>query len=396
MISVTEAKKRIAENTRLLSAVALPLPEAAGMVLAEDVRSEIDVPPFDQSAMDGYAVRFDDLATRQPLRVIGVAPAGVRSTQIPARGEALRIFTGAPVPDGADTVVIQERVIIVGDHIRIEDHLLQRGDNVRPRASQTGKGELALPVGAKLTPGAVGFLAGLGVETVRVWAKPRICLLITGTELAAPGSPLQPGQVYESNSFALVAALREMHIEPTLVFRTDDDESRITGYLKTAIETCDILIATGGISVGDHDLVKKAMENCDVETVFYKVKQRPGKPLFFGKKDKVLLFGLPGNPASVLTCFYEYVAPAIHQMTGGATLALRLQTRFLASDFSKKQGLTFFLKGRLAGDAALPLHAQESYRMNSFAAADCLIVLEEDRAEYRKGEVVEVHLLPGA
>lgn len=395
MISVSEAKKHIAGNTHLLPAVALPLAKAAGMVLAEGIISDLDVPPFDQSAMDGYAIRFDDLAVGQPLRVIGVVPAGAPPAQGPEAGEAMRIFTGAPVPSGADTVVMQEKVIVDGKQIRIEDSQLQRGDNVRPRASQTRKGDIALSAGAVLTPGAIGFLAGLGVETVHVWAKPRICLLITGTELAPPGSPLQPGQVYESNSFALTAALREMHIEPTLVFRSNDDENQITAFLKTAIQSCDMLIATGGISVGDHDLVKKAMENCAVETVFYKVKQKPGKPLYLGKKDKVLLFGLPGNPASVLTCFYEYVVPAIQNMTGKTVPTPGRLTKVLAEDFAKKEGLTYFLKGKLDGDLVVPLHAQESYRMNSFADADCLIVLEENKTRYRKGEIVEVHLLPG-
>lgn len=393
-ISVTEAKKRIVEHVALLPPVEIPLAEAGGMVLAKDICSEVDMPPFHQSAMDGYAVRFDDLASGLPLRVIGAIPAGTFPSLPLNAGEAARIFTGAPVPEGADTVVMQELVATNGDQIRVEDLLLQRGGNVRPRASQTRKGDVAMPAGERLSPGAVGFLAGLGVEKVRVYAKPRIALLITGNELAPPGSPLQPGQVYESNSFTLSAALRELRIEPALVFRSEDDERRIAECVKTALESCDMLLVTGGISVGDHDLVKKVLDACGVETVFYKVKQRPGKPLFFGKKDRVLVFGLPGNPASVLTCFYQYVAPAIRQMTGGATPALRAQTRALAKDFTKKEGLTFFLKGRLDGDLVLPLNAQESYRMNSFAEADCLIVLDEHRTAYRAGEPVEVHELP--
>jgi molybdopterin molybdotransferase len=396
MITVAEAKKCINENTGLLPVVAVPLGESGGMILAQDIRSELDVPPFDQSAMDGYAFRFDDLAAGQPLRVVGAIPAGVQTNQPLAAGEAMRIFTGAPVPQDADTVVMQEHVTVAGDQIRIEDPPLKQGGNVRPRGSQTQKGETALPAGAKLTPAAIGFLAGLGVETVSVWAKPRICLLITGNELAPPGSPLQPGQVYESNSFALAAALRELHIQPTLVFRSDDNEARITEYLKTGIETCDLVLVTGGISVGDHDLVKKSLENCLVETVFYKVKQKPGKPLYFGRKANTLLFGLPGNPASVLTCFYEYVVPAIQKMTGKVDPAPSGLTKVLAADFAKKAGLTYFLKGKLDGESVIPLGAQESYRMNSFADADCLIVLEENKSEYRKGETVEVHLLPGA
>lgn len=394
MIAVTEAKKRIAEHTRLLPPVELPLGEAGGMVLAEDIRSEIDMPPFHQSAMDGYAIRFDDLAAGIPLRLAGTIPAGTFPRAPLNAGEAIRIFTGAPVPDGADTVVMQERVAAENGQVRIDDPLLKRGDNVRPRASQTRTGDIAMPAGDRLSPGAVGFLAGLGIKSVRVHAKPRIALLITGNELAPPGSLLQPGQVYESNSFTLAAALRELRLEPAVVFRSEDDERRIAEYVQTALEACDLLLVTGGISVGDHDLVKKVLDDRGVDTVFYKVKQRPGKPLFFGKKGRTLVFGLPGNPASVLSCFYEYVVPALRQMTGGATPALAVQTRMLAKDFSKKDGLTFFLKGKLDGDVVLPLHAQESYRMNSFAAADCLIVLEEHRTEYRAGEQVEVHILP--
>ncbi len=393
MITVTEAKKRITENTDILPVVAVPLGESGGMILARDIRSELDVPPFDQSAMDGYAFRFDDLAAGQLLRVVGAIPAGVQTNQPLLAGEAMRIFTGAPVPQDADTVVMQEHVTAVGDQIRIEDPPLKQGGNVRPRGSQTQKGQVALQAGAKLSPAAIGFLAGLGVETVSVWAKPRVCLLITGNELAPPGSPLQPGQVYESNSFALAAALRELHIQPALVFRSDDNEARITEYLKTGIQACDLVLVTGGISVGDHDLVKKSLENCLVETIFYKVKQKPGKPLYFGKRDNTLLFGLPGNPASVLTCFYEYVVPAIQKMTGKTDPAPSGPTRVLAEDFAKKAGLTYFLKGKLDGESVIPLGAQESYRMNSFADADCLIVLDEDKAEYRKGETVEVHLL---
>jgi molybdopterin molybdotransferase len=394
MISVTEAKKRIAEHVALLPPVEISLAEAGGMVLAKDICSEVDMPPFHQSAMDGYAVRFDDLAGGLPLRVVGAIPAGTYPDRMLNPGEAMRIFTGAPVPEGADTVVMQELVTTDGDQIRVEDRLLQRGGNVRPRASQTRKGDVAMPAGERLSPGAVGFLAGLGVEKVHVYARPRIALLITGNELAPPGSPLQPGQVYESNSFTLAAALRELRIEPAVVFRSEDDERRIAEYVQTALESCDMLLVTGGISVGDHDLVKKVLDACGVETMFYKVKQRPGKPLFFGKKGRTLVFGLPGNPASVLSCFFEYVVPALRQMTGGATPALAIQTRILAKDFSKKDGLTFFLKGKLDGNLVLPLHAQESYRMNSFAAADCLIVLEEHRTEYRAGEQVEVHILP--
>jgi len=240
----------------------------------------------------------------------------------------------------------------------------------------------------------IGFLAGLGVTEVKVWAQPKVFRLVTGNELAPPGTPLLHGQVYESNSFALIAALHAMNIQPTAVHRCKDDEQLITAHLAQGIEQCDLVIVTGGISVGDYDLVKKSMDHCGVETVFYKVKQKPGKPLFFGKKNHVLLFGLPGNPAAVLTCFYEYIAPAIEKMTGKTGPSQRLTHKTLAESFTKRAGLTYFLKGKIQGSEVLPLHAQESYQMSSFALADCLIVLEEDKTICDQGETVEVHLFP--
>ncbi|MBC7775454.1 MAG: molybdopterin molybdotransferase MoeA [Phycisphaerae bacterium] len=394
MTTVTDAKRLIHECTKVLPPVTIPLLESLGMTLAEPVVSALDMPPFDQSAMDGYAFQFEAFVPEKLFRVIGEIPAGEQTAVKPAPGEAMRIFTGAPVPAGTDTVVMQEKVRVKGEQIWIEDFQLKKGGNVRPRGSQTRQGETALDAGTTLTPAAIGLLAGLGITHVKVWAKPRIGLIITGTELAPLGTELKGGQVYESNSFTLIAALLELKIQPTLVFRSDDDENQITTHLADGIERCDIVIATGGISVGDYDLVKKAMENCQVETVFYKVKQKPGKPLFFGRRGEKLLFGLPGNPSAVLTCFYEYIAPAIEKMMGKLGPSQRLTKKTLSEGFTKREGLTYFLKGKVTGNEVAPLHAQESYQMSSFALADCLIVLEEDRSAYEKGETVEVHLFP--
>ena len=324
--------------------------------------------------------------------MIGEIPAGSPALLRPRTREALRIFTGAPLPANADTVVMQEKVTRDGDEIRIDDPLLKPGSNVRLRGSQTKKGDIALNAGTLLTPGAIGFLAGLGITHVPVRAKPKVTLLITGKELAAPGSALLPGQVYESNSFTLIAALREWNIEPILFFRSDDEEALITGYLFQGIEQGDLVIVTGGISVGDYDLVHQSMLNCGVEPLFYKVKQKPGKPLFCGKKDQTLLFGLPGNPAAVLTCFHEYIVPALRIMSGKTNTAASTVHRMLSAGFSKREGLTYFMKGKLEGETVVPLDAQESYQMNSFAAANCLIVLEEQKTRYEKGELVVVHL----
>jgi molybdopterin molybdotransferase len=392
MITVNEAKKRIEASVLVLPAFSVPILESLGMTLAESIVSAVDMPPFDQSAMDGYAFPFDPSFFEKPFRVIGEIAAGGQSTISPASGEAMRIFTGAPVPPGADTVVMQEKTRCEGDQLRIEDFPLKKGGNVRPQGSQTKKGETALFAGSTLTPAAIGLLAGLGITHVNVFAKPRIALLITGSELVAPGTALVGGQVFESNSFALRAALQELNIQPTLVYRSPDDEVQITAHLREGIEQCDLVIATGGISVGDYDLVKKSMDNCQVDTVFYKVKQKPGKPLFFGKCGPKLLFGLPGNPSAVLTCFYEYIVPVIEKMSGSLGPSKRVVQKTLSEGFNKKAGLTYFLKGKTEGSEVAPLHAQESYQMSSFVLADCLILLEEERTDYLKGEVVAVHL----
>jgi molybdopterin molybdotransferase len=392
MTTVTEAKKLIIEATRVLPAISLPLLEARGQILAEAVVSSVDMPPFDQSAMDGYAFAMESAFSEKPFLVMGEIAAGGQATVRLAPGEAMRIFTGAPVPPGADTVVMQEKIRRDGDQLWIDDLLLKKGGNVRPQSSQTKKGATALHAGTPLTPAAIGLLAGLGITHVRVHAKPRIALLITGSELAAPGTALVGGQVFESNSFTLIAALQDLNIQPTLVYRSPDDEVQITAHLRSGIEQCDLVIATGGISVGDYDLVKKSMDNCQVETVFYKVKQKPGKPLFFGKQGSTLLFGLPGNPSAVLTCFYEYIVPVLEKMGGNPGPSKRVAQKTLTEGFSKKAGLTYFLKGKVEGKEVAPLHAQESYQMSSYALADCLIVLEEDKTEYLKGETVSIHL----
>lgn len=391
MISVSDAKRMIYGRTPSMASERLPLAEALGRVLSASLYSPVDMPPFAQSAMDGYAIRFSEAGL--PLKVVGEAPAGVAPPVLDKPGTALRIFTGAAIPDGADTVVMQEKVRLSDGKLYLEDPDLKSGANVRPRASQTALGALVLPAGAQLSPAAIGLLAGLGISEAPVWAKPKVALIVTGRELVVPGMELQTGQIYESNSFTLSAALQELGIRPEQVFRCDDVEEEIVQCLKTALEHCDVVICTGGISVGDYDLVKKAMEPCGVETVFHKVKQKPGKPLFFGVNGEKCVFGLPGNPGSVLTCYYEYVEPLLLRMMGHTGDFPRSTRKILSEPVTKKAGLTLFLKGKMQGDQVIPLHGQESYKMDGFALADCLIVLEESTTVAEKGQSVEVHLV---
>lgn len=393
MISVAEARKIIKETIVPLAPITVLLNDAAGKVLASDVFASVDVPAFPQSSMDGYAFHFNSWKQNQKLRCEGEIAAGSAVDEELKPGKAIRIFTGAPVPKGADTVIIQEKVKLEKDELIFEDTALQPGANVRPRGSEIKAGELALPKGSLLTPAAIGFLAGIGIDKVSVFPRAVISIIITGKELQAPGSPLAQGQVYESNSFTLAAALQQLHATNVVILRADDDLAELTNTLKNALQQSDMVLLTGGVSAGDYDFVIQAATACGVSTLFHKIKQRPGKPLFFGKQGNKLVFGLPGNPSSVLTCFYEYVVPAFFQMGHQEKGLERLHVP-LANALQKKAGLTCFMKGYYDGKRVTALDAQESYRLSSFAKANCLIVVEEEVVGCKEQDLMEIHLLP--
>jgi molybdopterin molybdotransferase len=393
MIGTEEALGIITENVQPLDAVVRPLAEAGRLVLAADVFAPLDIPAYPQSSMDGYAFSFAEWSAGKPLAIDGVVAAGSHQHIALPPQTAVRIFTGAPVPDGADTVVMQEKVSVEDKILHILDGQLQPGANVRPRGSEMSAGALALPNGSMLSPAAIGFLAGLGITGVSLFPNPAITIIVTGNELQQPGKPLLYGQVYESNSAALKSALNCLHITGVTVRQVHDNPEALASVLHTALEDSDVVLLTGGVSVGDYDFVIRAAAQCSVEPLFHKIKQRPGKPLFFGKKGRRLVFGLPGNPSSVLTCFYLYVVPALGQLSQRPLALHRLQAP-LSQPYKKAAGLTHFLKGKWDGQGAVPLDAQESYKMRSFAQANCLIQINEPLQECAAGTLVDIHLLP--
>jgi len=393
LISVKQAKELIREHTIPLLPVSVPLIDAAGKILAEDLFSNFDIPAFAQSSMDGYAFRYNDWIKHSILSISGEMAAGAtHPTALPA-GTAMRIFTGAPLPEGADTVVMQEKTSVENGILSILDDKFTQGANVRLPGTEIQKAALAVKANTLLSAGAIGFLAGLGISQVKIFPEPTISIIITGNELQKPGTAPIYGKVFESNSFALMAALKSLHAGSVQVHEAGDDLEELINCLQKALMHSNLVLLTGGVSVGDYDFVVKAAERCGVEAIFHGILQRPGKPLYAGKHADKWVFGLPGNPSSVLTCFYEYVLEAISIMTMH-TRSLEIKQATISHDFHKANRLTQFLKGYYDGSSVEILEAQESYKMRSFARANCLVVMEPEMEACRKGQMIEIHLLP--
>ncbi|WP_316838481.1 gephyrin-like molybdotransferase Glp [Pedobacter gandavensis] len=391
MITVTAAKTLISTHISPLDPVVVQLDNAAGLILAKDIYASCDIPAFPQSSMDGYALKFAD--REKELQLSGEMAAGTAESFTLKAGETSRIFTGAPLPEGADTVVMQEKVILSNGAIVIQDEKLQVGSNVRDQGAEIRSGDLAMKKGTLLSPPAIGFLAGIGILHLEVFPLPKVSIIVTGKELQQPGLELNFGQVYESNSYSLAAALKTEGIAHVNIFQADDELPLLTQVLEKALELSDVVLLTGGVSVGDYDFVLEASRNCAVEQVFHKVRQKPGKPLFFGIKGHKLVFGLPGNPSSVLSCYYNYVLPAIKKLAQQADSIKYIQAK-LTSGYQKPAGLSHFLKGSYENGQVSPLSAQESFRLRSFALANCLICLEETKEDFQIGEMVTIMLLP--
>ncbi|WP_223584850.1 gephyrin-like molybdotransferase Glp [Sphingobacterium sp. GVS05A] len=390
-ISVQQARDIIHHYLPAPREERLALPDALGYTLSQTVIAAQAIPGFAQSSMDGYALRFVDRALELP--VADKIPAGTTTVRTLSSGQAMRIYTGAPLPLGADTVVMQEKVRLSKTNtILIQDEALILGDNVRPEGSEVEAGSIAMLPGTTMTPAAIGFLANIGCTEVMVYAAPLVHIILTGDELRSTGTALGYGEVYESNSYQLKAALRQLGIYSVESSHVRDDKSLLHTALEGALEKADVVLLVGGVSVGDYDYVVDVAKGCGVKQHFHRIRQKPGKPLFFGTREQKLVFGLPGNPSSALTCFYLYVAAALERI-----MRLPERNRCIKTNttraYSKKPGLTHFLKAHYDGHAVEPLHAQESYRLQSYAQANCLLILEEDSEGCTAGDEVFIHLL---
>lgn len=393
MISVQEAKQAIKDQIGFSKIIDLPVSKALNHVLANTIYSPLDLPPFPQSSMDGYAFAFSDIAKANGLDIVDQIAAGDHNPLKLRPGEAVRIFTGAALPPGADTVVMQEKTKLDQNKVFFDDPKLTAGMHMRTKGSEIKAGDLALAKGTILGPAALGFLSSMGLTQVEVYALPTITILITGNELANPGTSLNYGQVYDSNSYTLTAVFQQLGINEINIVPVIDEVDVLVHHLQIALNESDIVVLTGGVSVGDFDFVIEAANRCGIHQVFHKIKQKPGKPFYFGIKDNQYIFGLPGNPASSLTCFYEYIEPAIQRMIGKSSKIKSILAP-ITSSYSKPAGLTHFLKANFDGSQVTPLDAQESFRLKSFATSNALIVLEENTTQVIQGEMVEVHILP--
>lgn len=391
MVSVEEALNIIAENTTMLQNVTLPLSRTKGMVLSQDIYSPIDLPPFDQSAMDGYAI---NIHPEKEYTIIGEVAAGDGKEVALKAGEAVRIFTGAMLPITANAVVMQEKVTREGDRITLLIDAV-KGGNIRSCGEQMPKGALALPKGTKLTPPAIGFLAGMGLGEVDVFAKPKIGIVSTGNELVEAGEKLKPGQIYEGNSKMLLAALEVFGMDVCTLYQVADNFIATCEVLTKAFQENDVVLVSGGISVGDHDYVYKALKVLEVEPLFYKVRQKPGKPLYFGKRGTKIVFGLPGNPAAALTCFYVYVYPALQKIMRQSGSGLERRQLVVTKSFVNTLGRASILKARVLENGEVEiLEGQSSAMLHTYSLANALIFVPESVATIPEGGLVEVLMLP--
>lgn len=391
MIYISEAISIVKlHSTPLVKSVIKPIEKAGGYVLFEDILSPINMPPFRQSAMDGYALNLgDDLS----YKLIGEVKAGDGNNPELKQGEAVRIFTGAPVPDTANAVMMQEKVEVKDDRITIA-HDIPLEHNIRPLGEQVKAGDIALKKGKKLTPAAIGYLISLGITEVSVYKKPNIAIVTTGNELIEAGQELPYGKIYESNSKMLLSALYNLKFYDITLYKVEDDYTKTVGILSSAVNDNDLVMITGGISVGDYDYVGKALRELRVKQLFYKVKQKPGKPLFFGKKDDTKVFALPGNPAAALSCFYVYVYIALQQMMNRQTVELPRVTAKASNKFQKRGDRPQFLKGICTNGHVEILNGQNSSMLQTFALANALVYAPEEVSEIKIGDELEVILLP--
>ena len=397
LIDHHEAVRLVLENTSRLPVEDAQLVVAQGLALAQDLTARFDSPPFDNSAVDGYALRSADAEVGRTFNVVDEAPAGRPAAKSVGEGEAIKIFTGGVIPGGADAVVMVENTSGWGEEFELKKAALP-GQNVRRSGEDVREGEVILRSGTEVGAPEIALAATQGYGTLPVYRRPKVVVLSTGTELVEPGvRELAPGEIYDSNSFAVIAQAREAGAEARRLYAASDDAEVLRGAVKEALESADVVVTSGGVSVGEKDLVKATMLDLGVEQVFWGVKFKPGKPLFFGMREDVRFFGLPGNPVSAMVCFELFVRPALMRMMGRDDKRRpRIQVYFeenVKNQFGRMHAIRVRLERTDRGWLARSVGAQGSGLVSSLTKADALALVGPQSEGVRAGEPVEAIVL---
>lgn len=397
LIEYPEAERLVLETTPRLPAEDTPLEDALGLILARDLYATVDSPPFDNSAVDGYAVRSADAEVGRVFKVVDEAPAGRPAQRSIGEGEAIKIFTGGVIPDGSDAVVMVENTSGWGEEFELKK-AASPGQNVRPAGQDTREGEVILRAGTEIGAPEIALAATQGYGALPVHRRPRVVVLSTGTELVEPGTrELAPGEIFDSNSFAMVAQAREAGAEARRIAAASDDAENLRAAVEEALETADVVVTTGGVSVGEKDLVKGTMLDLGAEQVFWGVKFKPGKPLFYGTRGETRLFGLPGNPVSAMVCFDLFVRPALMGMMGREDKRRpRVEVYFdedVQNRFGRMHAMRVGLTRTEKGWRAESVGAQGSGLVSSLTRADALALIGPECEGVKAGEPVEAIVL---
>jgi len=394
VLSVDEAKRLILSGVTAARAEVVPIGEADGRVLAHTEMAHRELPPWNNSAMDGFAVRAAELPGELP--VAGTIAAGDPPDRVLEPGTVWRIMTGAPLPAGADAVVMREDVEDSGESARFAE-APREGAHIRRRGEDVGADDELVAAGTLLGPGEIGLLAAQGCATLRVWRRPRVAVLSTGDELVDVDTEPGPGQIVNSNAYALAAQVREAGGIAVHAGIAHDDPASLTEALRRALESADVLVTSGGVSVGDFDYVKDAMAAAGVRIDFWKVAMKPGKPLAFGAAGEVPVFGLPGNPVSSMVVFELFVRPALLAMQGRTDTERSLTQVVLTVPYRKQPGRAHYLRARIARRGPMleaVLHPKQgSGNLSSMVGVDALVVVPADGGDVSAGDTLTAMML---
>ena len=398
-LTVAAAQRCVIEAMKRLGTESVPIQQALGRVLAEDVRANRDQPPYDVSAMDGFAIRSEDVAKAPAvLKVIEDIKAGDMPSKIVQAGQCARIMTGAPVPQGADAVIRVEDTQAVADaRVQINVSVKSRND-IRDRGENMKQGDVVLQAGTEITPGVVGMLAMVKAAQVRVYRQPRVAILSTGDELEGMDDPFDANKIPDANSYALMAQVQALGITPELLGIARDEPEHWKAMLQRGLQY-DVLLVSGGTSVGVHDYVRPTLEALGVQMKFWRVQMKPGHPMAFGVASGSLVFGLPGNPVSSMVCFEQFVLPALRRMMGHSRIHRRTIEARLAHDVKHKHRRTEFMRvilnKEMDGYAATSASEQGSGILASMSMADGLMIVPSASKGFSAGSNVIVQLLDG-